>query len=168
VRLPGRDQIPDGVADDVALVGGDPEPVAVPRLERPVVEVSQPHPRARQRLGKVDPVDAELATRAALSGKATALPKQRNGIVEAIRPLSVARAGALKARTAALQQLDDLVITHARTANGMSRRESPNQTSCADTTRADIGQGHPAHASQQLSRPPPCARTSRNSPAPFL
>jgi hypothetical protein len=31
--------------------------------------------------------------------------------VEAIRQLSVARAGALKARTAALQQLDDLLIT---------------------------------------------------------
>ena len=39
---------------------------------------------------------------------------------------------------------------------GMSRRESPNQTSCAETTRADIGQGHPAHVSTPLSsRPPP-------------
>src|SRR5438876_11209285 len=76
-----------------------------------VVEVNQPHPHARQRLGKSDPIDAELAARAALSGTASALPKQTGGIVEAIRQLSVVRAGALKARTAALQQLDDLVIT---------------------------------------------------------
>jgi hypothetical protein len=33
--------------------------------------------------------------------------------VEAIRQPAVARTGALKARTAALQQLDDLVITAA-------------------------------------------------------
>jgi transposase len=75
-----------------------------------VVEVNRPHPHARQRLGKSDPIDAELAARAALSGTATAVPKQTSGIVEAIRQLAVARAGALKARTAALQQLDDLVI----------------------------------------------------------
>src|SRR5438093_8997378 len=35
-----------------------------------VVEVNQPHPHARQRLGKSDPIDAELAARAALSGTA--------------------------------------------------------------------------------------------------
>jgi transposase len=76
-----------------------------------VVEVNQPHPHARQRLGKSDPIDAELAARAALSGQARAVPKQTSGIVEAIRQLHVARTGALKARTAALQQLDDLLIT---------------------------------------------------------
>ncbi len=76
-----------------------------------VVEVNQPHPHARQRRGKSDPIDAELAARAALSGTATAVPKQTSGIVEAIRQLRVVRAGALKARSAALQQLDDLVIT---------------------------------------------------------
>jgi transposase len=76
-----------------------------------VVEVNQPHPHARLRLGKSDPVDAELAARAALSRQATAVPKQTNGIVEAIRQLRVARMGAQKARSAALQQLETLVIT---------------------------------------------------------
>jgi transposase len=76
-----------------------------------VLEVNQPHPHAHQRLGKSDPIDAELAARAALSGSASALAKDRSGIVEAIRQLSVGRAGALEARTAALQQLDDLIIT---------------------------------------------------------
>jgi transposase len=86
-----------------------------------VVEVNQPHPHARQRLGKSDPIDAELAARAALSGTAAAVPKQTSGIVEAIRQLSVARAGALKARTAALQQLDDLVITAPEQLRGQLR-----------------------------------------------
>ena len=87
-----------------------------------VVEVNQPHPHARQRLGKSDPLDAELAARAALSGTASALPKQTSGIVEAIRQLSVVRAGALKARTAALQQLDDLIITAPEQLRGELRR----------------------------------------------
>src|SRR5712692_6771976 len=87
-----------------------------------VVEVNQPHAHARQRLGKSDPIDAELAARAALSGTATAVPKQTSGIVEAIRQLGVARAGALKARTAALQQLDDLVITAPEQLRGKLRR----------------------------------------------
>jgi transposase len=87
-----------------------------------VVEVNQPHPHARQRLGKSDPIDAELAARAALSGTATAVPKQTSGIVEAIRQIAVARAGALKARTAALQQLDDLIITAPEHLRGELRR----------------------------------------------
>jgi len=77
-----------------------------------VVEVNQPHAHAHQRLGKSDAIDAELAARAALSGSAKAVPKRRtDGVVEAIRQLGVARAGALKAPTAALQQLDDPIIT---------------------------------------------------------
>jgi transposase len=87
-----------------------------------VVEVNQPHPHARQRLGKSDPIDAELAARAALSGTATALPKTTSGIVEAIRQLAVARSGALKARTAALQQLDDLLITAPESLRAELRR----------------------------------------------
>ncbi len=76
-----------------------------------VVEVNQPHPHARQRLGKSDPIDAELAARAVLSGTAVAVPKDTSGIVESIRQLTVTRQSALKARTAALHQLDDLLIT---------------------------------------------------------
>jgi transposase len=46
-----------------------------------------------------------------LSGEATTTPKDRTGLVEAIRVLRVARAGAVKARTAALNQLKDLITT---------------------------------------------------------
>src|SRR5437762_10438797 len=72
-----------------------------------VVEVNQPHRQARQRLGKSDPIDAELAGRAALSQTATAVRKQTSGIVEAIRQLHIVRTSALKVRKAALQQLND-------------------------------------------------------------
>jgi hypothetical protein len=86
-----------------------------------VVEVNQPHPHARHRLGKSDPIDAELAARAALSGTAKAVPKDTAGIVEAIRQLSVTRQSALKARTAALQQLDDPIITAPHELRGELR-----------------------------------------------
>lgn len=39
------------------------------------------------------------------------MPTDTTGIVEAIRQLYVARAGAVQARTAALNQLDDLLVT---------------------------------------------------------
>jgi transposase len=76
-----------------------------------VVEVNQPHPHARRRRGKTDPLDAEAAARKALSGEATTVPKDTTGIVEAIRLLRVARAGAVKAHTAALNQLGELLLT---------------------------------------------------------
>jgi transposase len=76
-----------------------------------VVEVNRPHAHTRRRRGKSDPVDAEAAARTALAGEARAVPKQTDGIVESIRQLRVAREGALKARTAALNQLRSLVVT---------------------------------------------------------
>src|SRR2546426_432945 len=39
-----------------------------------VIEVTRPNRRARRHLGKSDPVDAEAAARAVLSGVATAIP----------------------------------------------------------------------------------------------
>lgn len=42
-----------------------------------VVEVNQPHAaHTRRRVGKSDPIDAEMAARLLLAGKATAIPKQ--------------------------------------------------------------------------------------------
>jgi transposase len=46
-----------------------------------------------------------------LAGTATAVPKRRDGIVESIRALRTARSGAVKARTAAINQLKALLIT---------------------------------------------------------
>ena len=76
-----------------------------------MVEVNRPDRRTRRQHGKSDPIDAEAAARAVLAGVATAAPKRRDGIIEAIRVLRTARRGASKARTAAINQLKALLIT---------------------------------------------------------
>jgi transposase len=74
-----------------------------------VVEVDRPDRKARRRAGKSDPIDAIAAARATQSGAATGVPKTRTGPAEAIRVLRVVRRGAVKSRTAALNQLHGLV-----------------------------------------------------------
>jgi transposase len=76
-----------------------------------VVEVDRPDRRTRRQRGKSDPIDAEAAARAVLAGTATAPAKRRDGIVESIRALRAARNGAIKARTAAINQLKGLLVT---------------------------------------------------------
>jgi transposase len=76
-----------------------------------VVEVNRPHAHTRRRVGKSDPIDAEMAARLFLAGKAKAIPKQNDGIVESIRMLRAARNSAVKSRSAALVQIRDLIIT---------------------------------------------------------
>ena len=76
-----------------------------------VVEVDRPNRQARRRLGKSDPVDAVSAARAALSGTASVTPKGRNGPVEQMRVLLVARRSARRQRNQTLNQLRQLVIT---------------------------------------------------------
>jgi transposase len=51
------------------------------------------------------PIDAQAAARATLAGVAATTPKTREGQVEMIRVLRVARRGAMKARVAAAEQL---------------------------------------------------------------
>ena len=76
----------------------------------PVVEVDRPDRSTRRARGKSDPIDAIAAARAVLAGTAIGIPKTRTGPVEAIRVLRVARRGAVKARTAALNQLHGLIV----------------------------------------------------------
>jgi transposase len=76
-----------------------------------VVEVNRPDRAARRARGKSDPVDAEQAARSVLAGTATGQPKTRDGIVEAIRVIHTVRRGALKARTAAVNEFTALLVT---------------------------------------------------------
>jgi transposase len=76
-----------------------------------VVEVDRPNRQARHRAGKSDTVDAVAAARAALAGTAAGRPKSRDGNVEAIRVVTVARRSAASERIAALNQLRHLVFT---------------------------------------------------------
>jgi transposase len=73
-----------------------------------VIEVDRPNRDERRRSGKSDPLDAVEAARAALSGRATGSPKSRDGAVEAIRVLVVAKRSARQARTKALIQMRHL------------------------------------------------------------
>ena len=76
-----------------------------------VIEVNRPNRQNRRRRGKSDTVDAEAAARAVLNGDATVTPKAGDGPVEALRQLRIARSGAIKARTAAANQLHSLCDT---------------------------------------------------------
>lgn len=76
-----------------------------------VVEVDRPNRQKRRKVGKSDSTDAVAAARAALSGEATVTPKGRNGPVEQIRVLMVARRSAREQRIQSLNQLRHLVFT---------------------------------------------------------
>jgi transposase len=86
-----------------------------------VVEVNRPNRPRRRRRGKSDPAEAEAAARAVLAGEATAVPKARDGVVEAIRVPHVARASAVKARTQVANQLKALVVTAPDAPSGVLR-----------------------------------------------
>jgi transposase len=76
-----------------------------------VLEVNRPDRAARRRQGKSDPVDAEAAARAVQAGEVTITPKARDGHVEMLRSLRVARTTAMRARTQAVNALRSLVVT---------------------------------------------------------
>ncbi len=74
-----------------------------------VAEINRSDRAARRRQGKSDPLDAYPAARAALAGHGLAVPK--DGHTSALRALLTARRGAVKARTAAINQIKALLIT---------------------------------------------------------
>jgi len=76
-----------------------------------VVEVDRPNRQTRRKVGKSDPTDAVAAARAALSGAASGVPKTRNGPVEQMRVLLVAKRSARAQRIQTLNQLRHLVFT---------------------------------------------------------
>lgn len=76
-----------------------------------VREVNRADRSDRRRRGKSDTIDAENAARAALRDHGTATPKPGTGPVEQIRVLKRERDSAVKARTAAINQIHNLVLT---------------------------------------------------------
>ena len=75
------------------------------------VEVDRPNRQVHRKQGKSDPTDAVAAARAALSGAASVTPKSRNGPVEQMRVLLVARRWARAQRIQTVNQLRHLVFT---------------------------------------------------------
>jgi transposase len=92
-----------------------------------VREVNKPNRHNRRRRAKTDPIDAEAAARAVLAGDATATPKAGDGPVEALRQLRVARAGAMKARTAAANQFHSICDTAPEVVRGQLRGSALDQ-----------------------------------------
>ena len=143
-----------------------------------VVEVNQPHAHTRRRVGKSDPIDAEMAARLLQAGKAKAVPKQTDGIVESIRLLRVARDSAVKSRSAALVQVRDLIITApqelrdqlaaarrsaARSPSAPTSRPSGRDLRCRPgrEVRAAIDRATHRSARRRDRRPRPPARAAR-------
>ncbi|MET8721492.1 IS110 family transposase [Streptomyces misionensis] len=75
-----------------------------------VYEVNRPDRSARRLLGKSDPLDAQAAARAVLSGRARARAKSGDGPVHSARIFKLAKDSAVKARTQAINQLKAVLV----------------------------------------------------------
>ncbi|WP_234017688.1 IS110 family transposase [Streptomyces sp. FxanaC1] len=76
-----------------------------------VFEVHRPDRSVRRRRGKSDPVDAQEAARAVLSGHARSQAKSGDGPVQCARLFKLAKDSAVKARTQAINQLKAILVT---------------------------------------------------------
>ena len=74
-----------------------------------VIEVNRPDRHERRRKGKSDPLDAYAAARAVAFERATTPPKDEQ--IEGIRALTNVRRSAVKATTAAINQIRQMLIT---------------------------------------------------------
>ena len=83
---------------------------AVRRAGIGAVEVMRTDRRDRRLRGKSDTIDAENAAGSVLAGTATAVPKDRDGTVEMIRQVKVAKDVAVKARTASMISLKQVLV----------------------------------------------------------
>ncbi|MBU8869207.1 IS110 family transposase [Paenarthrobacter aromaticivorans] len=76
-----------------------------------VLEVNRPNRAARRLKGKSDPLDAYQAAHSVLNGRTKAVPKAKDGPVECLRLLRAGRTSAVKARTAAINQIKNLLVS---------------------------------------------------------
>jgi transposase len=115
-----------------------------------LVEVDRPDRKTRRAKGKSDPIDAIAAAQAALSGRADGAPKTRIGPVEAIRALRVARRGAVKARTAALNQLYGTIVSAPQDLRDDldAQPKAALVTYCAEAAVDDTRLTDPLHATK--------------------
>ena len=80
-------------------------------LGQTVIEVNRPDRSTRRKMGKSDPVDAEMAARSVLAGVARDHPKSGVDRVEMVRMLKIVKDSAIKARTQAVNQMKALIVT---------------------------------------------------------
>ncbi len=105
-----------------------------------VIEVARLNRQLRRRHGKTDVIDAIAAARAVLSGEAAGKPKSHDGPAEALRTLKAVQRSGDKARTQALNQIHQLLVSapeDLRTKlRGLPRKEL-HATCCAFRVRPD-------------------------------
>jgi transposase len=96
-----------------------------------VVEVDRPNRQERRRKGKTDTVDAVEAARAAQADRQLGQAKSRDGHVEAIRALVVAKRSAKSSRIKTMNQIRHLGFTAPeeirQCLHGLSRRTLPKK-----------------------------------------
>jgi transposase len=96
-----------------------------------VVEVDRPNRQERRRKGKTDTVDAIAAARAAQAERQLGQAKTREGQVEAIRALVVAKRSAKSSRIKTMNQIRHLGFTAPeeirQSLHGLSRRLLPKR-----------------------------------------
>jgi transposase len=131
-----------------------------------VAEVIRPNRQVRRLRGKTDPIDAYAAAQTALAETDLPTPKTAAGQVEAIRQLLVARRGAVKARTAAMNQIKTLLVTapeqvraRFRSLTGRALITALSRTRPCGVTTTEAAAGHALrclarrhqHLSEELS-----------------
>lgn len=92
-----------------------------------VIEVGRPNRQHRRRHGKSDTSDAIAAARAVQSGEAAGQPRATTGPTEALRAIRIARNGAVKARSAAINELKALRVTAPDTIGRHLTTKTTNQ-----------------------------------------
>jgi transposase len=126
-----------------------------------VVEVDRPNRQARRRTGKSDPADAVEAARAALSGRAQGAGKTRDGNVEAIRALVVAKRSARSTRIKSLNQIRHLGFTAPDELRDRLRRCQPRPSRRRRGGAAATGRRRCGDDRDQDRHPHPGAASAR-------
>lgn len=168
----GTRQFPTTAAGNQELLGwitspGDPSAVGVQgtgsygagltrvlqAADIAVLDVNRPDRRTRRGNGRSDPIDAQAAAAAVLAGRVAGAPHSRDGSAESIRVVHVVRRTALKARTAALNALGQLIVTAPEPLRAM-REPLPSgqrvRTAAGSRPGADLT--NPVHATTKAPR----------------
>ena len=106
-----------------------------------VFEINRPDRANRRRKGKSDSVDAEAAARAVLAGQATAIPKNREGAVESLRALTIARNSAVKATTTASNQIKAILVGASQELRDAMKVQSLLELATRASNLAPLGGG---------------------------
>lgn len=119
-----------------------------------MVEIDRPDRKTRRWQGKSDPVDAEAAARAALAGRRTGTPKRRDGQVEALRALRVARRSAVSQRADVQRRIKALIVTAPEALRARLRglRDRDLITRCAQDQPDPTQAGDPDTATRLALR----------------